>query len=372
MARNYPRQVELKVGLPVKSLHFLGGVAGWGYPLGVKDKPAAKVIAHYPGGRTEEIVLKNGVEIADYIARIDVPGSEALDKLDDLLQQGRQLRYFVKPLTQPGVVEKLTLASEANEVAPTFVAITAELTGDAVPLVPARAAASAPATATTAAATADLNAGSKTRILLVGAGSSHDFPRWFLEEDGRLFESSGRARVLTTGQPDEVLDHVGQLDVLYLSNNAPYANPAARAAVLDFARRGKGLLLVHAGLWYNWKDWPEYNRDLAAGGSRGHDRLGEFEVKVTEPGHPLVKGIPATFRITDELYWFEPDTNGPPIRVLATAHSPQKNQLYPMIFVVQHPQARIAGITLGHDGAAHTHPAYRRLMLNALDWAATR
>jgi putative heme-binding domain-containing protein len=363
MSRNYPKQVEIRVGLPVRTLHFLGGIGAWAHPLGRKDQPAAKVIVHFAGGGTEEIVLRNGVEIADYIARIDVPGSEALENLDDLLQQGRQVRYFAKPLARPGRVEKLTVSSEVTEVAPTFVAITAELAEGGAD------GATRPA-AVQAGAAAD--SPGQIRVLLVGAGSSHDFPRWFLQEDGQLFESTGRARVLTTGEPDEVLKHIDQLDVLYLSNNAPYTNPAARKAVMDFARGGKGVLLVHAGLWYNWKDWPEYNRDLAGGGSRGHDRLGEFEVKVTEPDHPLVKGLPASFRITDELYWFEPDSEGPPIRVLATAHSAQKDRIYPMIFVVEHARARIAGITLGHDGAAHTHPAYRQLLQNALDWAARR
>ena len=35
MSRNYPRQVEVKVGLPATKLHFLGGVGGWGFPLGL-------------------------------------------------------------------------------------------------------------------------------------------------------------------------------------------------------------------------------------------------------------------------------------------------------------------------------------------------
>ena len=29
---------------------------------------------------------------------------------------------------------------------------------------------------------------------------------------------------------------------------------------------------------------------------------------------------------------------------------------------------RVAGITLGHDGAAHAHPAYQMLLRNAVRW----
>jgi type 1 glutamine amidotransferase len=129
-------------------------------------------------------------------------------------------------------------------------------------------------------------------------------------------------------------------------------------------------VLLHPGLWYNWPDWPEFNRQLAGGGSRGHDRLGEFEVTVTdtEPNHPILRGVPKKFTIIDELYWFEPDTQGTPITVLATAHSRQKNKAYPQVFVIRHENARIAAITLGHDGRAHSHDAYKALLRNAVLW----
>ena len=58
------------------------------------------------------------------------------------------------------------------------------------------------------------------------------------------------------------------------------------------------------------------------------------------------------------------------IQVLATAHSNSKNKTFPQIFVVQHPKTRIAGITLGHDGVAHSHPAYQQVLKNAVFWAA--
>jgi type 1 glutamine amidotransferase len=83
-----------------------------------------------------------------------------------------------------------------------------------------------------------------------------------------------------------------------------------------------------------------------------------------------MQGVPADFTITDELYWFEPDAQGTAIQVLATAHSPQKNKTYPQVFIVKHPKARIVGITLGHDGKAHDHPAYQQLLRNSLNWVA--
>ena len=162
------------------------------------------------------------------------------------------------------------------------------------------------------------------------------------------------------------------VDVLIISNNKPFTDDATKAAIMRHVRTGKGLIGLHPGLWYNWADWPEYNRQIMGGGSRGHDHYGEFEVTVTQPEHPLMRGMPARFTVKDELYWFEPDSTGPPLKVLATAHSPSKDKSFPMVFVVEQSKARIAGIALGHDAGAHELPAYQRLLRNAVLWAAGR
>ena len=67
---------------------------------------------------------------------------------------------------------------------------------------------------------------------------------------------------------------------------------------------------------------------------------------------------------------FRSDAAGTPIEVLATAHSTARNKTFPQVFVVKHPKARIAGITLGHDGVAHSLPAYQQLLKNAVYWTA--
>jgi len=57
-----------------------------------------------------------------------------------------------------------------------------------------------------------------------------------------------------------VAEGLKDADVLGWSSNQAIDDPAARRAVFDFVEAGKGVLLMHPGLWYNWKDWPEYNR----------------------------------------------------------------------------------------------------------------
>jgi putative heme-binding domain-containing protein len=368
MARTYPKEVSFKVGLAVSRIHVLGGVAGWGHPYGEKDQPVARITVHFAGGGTEEFILRNGVEIADYIAKIDVPGSEALDNLDQLLMQGRQLRYFNRTLSKKAMVEKISLSSYANEVAPTFVAFTAEI-GDLPPGTPASPSGSAAAAPKPKPV---LKWGDGVKVLLIGGGASHDYQRWFNLADVALLNGTGRMTANYLEPQDVSVDSVRAADVLLISANKAFPDADVRAAIFAHAEGGKGLVLLHPGLWYNWPNWPEFNRVLAGGGSRGHDRFGEFEVVVDGGDHPLVKGVETKFKITDELYWFEADTTGTPVKVLATAHSPAKNKTYPQVFVIEHPKTRIAGITLGHDGQAHSHEAYRRLLLNAVSWVAEK
>jgi len=332
-------------------LHFLGGVGSGAWPSGgasTKDLPVMKATLRLADGTTEEMTFRNGVEFADWREQTALVGSA---EVPGILRRG-QIRTFSRDVKSRAVIESVSLESFNNSIAPTIMSITAEL----APEVASKMKASGPA----------------IRTLIVGAGASHDFQRWFLEEDSKTLTKLGDVNVKATGNPNEIKSFLGELDVLYLSNNAPFTNSADRQAVMEFADSGKGLLLVHPGLWYNWKDWPEYNRTLCGGGSRGHDHYDSFEVTVTEPNHPLTRGLPAKFTVKDELYWFEADTNGTPIHVLATAHSPSKNKDFPMIFVIEHPKSRIAGITLGHDGAVHELPAYQQLLENAVRWAARK
>jgi type 1 glutamine amidotransferase len=45
---------------------------------------------------------------------------------------------------------------------------------------------------------------------------------------------------------------------------------------------------------------------------------------------------------------------------------------HPSVWIVSHPKARIVCLSHGHDARAHDHPSYRRLLTNAVDWAAGR
>ena len=175
--------------------------------------------------------------------------------------------------------------------------------------------------------------------------------------------------VVYTEDVDSLAGALEDLSLLMLSNNQPLPEDA-RESIDVFVAAGGGLLLVHPACWYNWRDWPEYNRDLVGGGARGHESYGEFEVRVVDGEHPVTQGVPASFRITDELYRFERDRAGPDIQVLAIGRSLKSGEEYPVVWTVAREKGRTTCITLGHDGKAHEHPAFKRLLENSAAWAA--
>jgi type 1 glutamine amidotransferase len=155
-------------------------------------------------------------------------------------------------------------------------------------------------------------------------------------------------------------------------NNQPINNPNVRKAIFDHVDAGKGMVIGHAGLWYSWKDWPEYNLQLVSGGARGHNRYGPFDVTVTNENHPVTKGVDKQFGLKDELYYYIPDPAGPGLEVLATAKATTSDKVFPSVVIVKHPKARIVGIALGHDAGAHDIAPYQTLLRNAVRWAAYR
>lgn len=210
------------------------------------------------------------------------------------------------------------------------------------------------------------------KVLMVGGGSSHDFDRWYKQEDVQTLERDGLATVEYTDDPTTILAKLAGVDVLYLANNQPIKDDATRKAIFALVDAGKGLVLAHPALWYNWADWPDYNQKLVGGGSKGHNKYGPFDVTVTNKNSPIMKGVPSTFHLDDELYYYKTDPTGTPIEVLATAKATTGPEVFPSIFTVKYPKGRVVGIALGHDAASHTIAPYQTILRNSVKWAAGR
>jgi type 1 glutamine amidotransferase len=379
-----PQRVEIPTGgFRANRLHFLGNVAGWGFPYSRDTDVVLKATVQFTDGTAEVLEFRNGVDIADYISRNDVTGS----KFAEGITKNAQVRWNSRTLEATRPIEKIVLESTGGLVAPTTFAITAELSVDNPPTaitssaIPNPIFSTRPAPPTDEAAAREaLNAPvpeppatrpeAGPRVLLVGGGSSHDFAKFFGASDKTTL-TPAVGWVDFTQNLNGIGPVLKNVDVVVLSANQPIS-VATREALMNYANAGGGLVVLHAGGWYGWNYFPQWNREIVGGGTKSHDPLGPFTVTTTNGASPITKGVPVKFEITDELYNYVPDPEGTPIEVLAAATSPKTGKTFPQVFIVKHPRARIIGITLGHDAQAHDHPAYQSLLKNAVNWAGAK
>lgn len=381
-AHSLAQKVEIPVGTAATRLHLLGAVGGWG-SHGDGQTVAMTVDIHFLDGKTQSVKLYANRDFTDYFGRDgNVPGS----KLVEGVLKDHQVRTLVIPVENVAVIEKVVLSSPDNEVAPTTVAITAEIGGDPNP--PRKE--SKPAAGKKAVET--LNSPNTTmafgqhfaarqagmqRVLLLGAGSSHDFPKFFLGQDAATIKATGKYDTVSSPNLAEALALLPMADLLVFSgNHAQYGTPEFQSALNAFADAGKGIVIVHAGAWYNWPAATNYNDRFVAGGARGHGHS-EFAVTVTKPEHPILQGVPGTFKIMDESYQTvlsHPEN----AEILATLPGPAlkgqpgPTQTFPTVWIVKDSHTRIVNITLGHALEAHSNPAYQTILLNALQWVSQK
>jgi type 1 glutamine amidotransferase len=346
------------------------------------------------------------VEFADYIRHVDVPSSQYVE---EPISDDQQVRLLTLTLAKKGVIKSLAMESAANGIAPVIIAVTADVEGKmgaklgggtSIPTAIAKGkkvslvASAAGATAIQIGETGPKEGGKgdgplapttapswesgKTKVLIIGGGSSHNFAKFFGETDSATLKAAGYTTHYTEDR-DQAASELKDADVAIVSVNRKFFDtPAYRKALFDFAAVGKGLIMLHPGTWYGFAEWPELNAKIVGGGARGHDKLGPFTVSVLAKDHPVMKGVPASFDVTDELYYVNAEADKipegtAPIQVLAQTSPSQKfGKPHPSVWITNHDRARIVGIALGHDERVHDLDAYKTILANAVKWAARK
>jgi type 1 glutamine amidotransferase len=216
---------------------------------------------------------------------------------------------------------------------------------------------------------ADPKPAKSIRVLLVGSGSSHDFPKYFLGTDATTLKAAEGMDVAATPNYDEAMALMPQADVLVFSGNHDhYGKEDFQKALNDFADKRKGIVVLHAATWDH--KWKGYNDRFVGGKTPSHGK-GDFTVTVKDAKHPVMKGVPATFSIYDENYRFQIGSKSK-VEVLAENAPDGSKDPLPSVWVVKDRKTRILAITLGHDDKAHDNPAYKTLLTNAVNWVANR
>ena len=103
---------------------MLSGVSGWGFPYGRNKAVCLTVRLNYEDGTTEDHPLQNAVHFADYIRRVDVPGSELAFML-----RGQQIRYLTIYPKRSDVIKTIDFVKGPDPSAPVVMAVTLESAG---------------------------------------------------------------------------------------------------------------------------------------------------------------------------------------------------------------------------------------------------
>jgi len=216
----------------------------------------------------------------------------------------------------------------------------------------------------------------RARVLLI---TGVDYPGHLWRQTAPVLadalQKDSRLEVFKVEDPNFLnSDEIFKYDVIVLHfQNWEQPGPGAKARenLATFLQGGKGLLLLHfaSGAWHG--EWPEFadlaGRVWAGQGVRQHDPFGAFTVEVSNPDHPIMRGLKA-FETKDELYTCL--TGDHPIEVLAQAKSKVDGKYYPMAFVSNYGKGRTFHCPLGHDANALSVPAVQELFRRGCAWAA--
>jgi type 1 glutamine amidotransferase len=167
----------------------------------------------------------------------------------------------------------------------------------------------------------------------------------------------------------------GRYDVIVMYDFTRDLDEGSRKNLRDFVEAGKGVVVLHHAL-LNYQTWTWWSEEVVGGryrlqregGSPSSSVKNDQQILASPVGtHPVLEGIPA-FRVTDESY--KDLYMSPRIKPLLTTDHPTSDTN--LAWVGPCETARVVAIQLGHGPAAFGHPSYRRLVHNAVLWAAGR
>jgi hypothetical protein len=224
----------------------------------------------------------------------------------------------------------------------------------------------------------DKNKQKPISVLVVTGG--HDFEK---QPFAAMFDAMAgvRSSGFELTDDSEVFEDISNwdYDVVVFYNMTQNISAKRRANFLALLDRGVGVVALHHS-FASFGDWPEYKKIIGVkyyqtetledgilrpACTYKHDV--QMPVHIADTHHPITAGL-HDFTILDETYKgfsLEPDNH-----LLLTVEEPtsQKEVGWTRLYR----KSRICTIQLGHGPDAYNHPVYRKLLYQAIQWAAGR
>ncbi len=245
----------------------------------------------------------------------------------------------------------------------------------------------------------------KLKVMILDGQNNHNWKATTPIMKAAL-ENSGRFTVDVLTSPDKKAQAEdwdkfkpawSKYDVILNNYNGKNWPQDVQASFVDYMKNGGGLVVIHAadnsfGKWveYNkmiglggwggrneksgpyvfWKD-GKIERDMSPGNGGSHGPQWEYPVDTRDSNHPIMKGMPASWKhAKDELY---ANLRGPAenMTVLATSPSKKTGKHEPALMAINYGKGRIFHSILGHGDKAMKCAGFISTLERGTEWAAT-
>lgn len=172
--------------------------------------------------------------------------------------------------------------------------------------------------------------------------------------------------------------------VVFNNSSGDVFDAAQRKTLVDYLNGGGGFVGIHAtGGDFSYK-WRWHVDDLIGAQFVGHTIWPHYPiatVRVEQPQHPIMAGVPMVLSRADEWYSFDKSVRAKGYQVLATLDedsylpgsrftgSLHMGKDHPIIWTHCIGKGRVFYSALGHTPESYAEPAYRALLTQAVAWA---
>lgn len=179
-------------------------------------------------------------------------------------------------------------------------------------------------------------------------------------------------------------DILSRFDAVVFNNvSGDVFTPEQREAFKAFIENGGGFVGIHAAGDDSHKAWAWYTREVIGANFIAHTLKPQFQeatVHVEDAAHPATKGLPASWRRTEEWYSFDASPRAHGFNVLIDVDEKTYKPIGMFgkdLRMGDHPVAwwrclgkgRVFYTAFGHRREAYSEPQFKTLLENATGWA---
>jgi hypothetical protein len=211
---------------------------------------------------------------------------------------------------------------------------------------------------------------SPTRVQITTGGHPHDISFY------SMFENQKDLEITVNPHPSAYRRNLRKfVDVLVLYDLDDVTAEAERKNLQAFLESGGGLVVLHHALADNWQ-WKWWYEEVVGGrylmgqdGDMPRSRAKAPAVLNVRPvaKHPVLDGV-GELKLDDEAYigeWISP-------KALVLMETDNPENMKQVVWIGPWQKSRVVAIQVGHGPGAHQDEGYRRLVHNAILWAARR